>query len=553
MAMPSRSRPGDLSPRRAPASNPGKATSEEIEAAVGDLEQAILAADPGDVEEIFNRLDGLPKKRASDVIAARLIENRSQVPILLLELLPLVGGSNAGVNALRRIARTTEASDDLRLEAKRMVGWPEDGAAARRRTFLRSLRDSDGALSRSASRAASLWPMRPGMFEETLGYLEAIEPRQRLAIVERLATDLPASGLPLLHAIVHIPDRPVQLAAIEALLARGYRVSSGALERLARTTDDDEIRAAALAAARRLGTGQSGSTATSGRPVDSWQPLPPVSEIFATIVDGSGGQSFQVARRADHGEGIFISYLTVARGGVWDYVGLDRVRPGELEDIVDQFSTVSPTIAIDLAEVRGGIALALETNEATRTPIPPGFEVWAPFAHERYPPVDDEPQTLPILDESAAPGDPSLVRASADLVDDDFFASWTFPLDQTDDAMQAVEPPKDGVLTDGQYRPLIERLADRETIAATRGWLRRQAWLYDREGADEMRDMALAVARSLGETGPAEWPDHPFLRALVDVSVYAVLTDPVAVFEDALMSGVFPANLGDLFGLDERA
>jgi hypothetical protein len=96
-------------------------------------------------------------------------------------------------------------------------------------------------------------------------------------------------------------------------------------------------------------------------------------------------------------------------------------------------------------------------------------------------------------------------------------------------AMAGSPPPKGGRLTDRQYRPLVEQLVDGPARARFRQRLRRQAWLFERDGDDLSRDLSLATAAHLAQAEPAELVKQPFLRALIDRSVGQVV--------EAMLSG----------------
>ena len=92
----------------------------------------------------------------------------------------------------------------------------------------------------------------------------------------------------------------------------------------------------------------------------------------------------------------------------------------------------------------------------------------------------------------------------------------SFPPEQTALLMIATPPPVDGKWTDRQYRPLIQGLVDPTTQARLRHILRRQAWLYQQEEAEDLRDLSLALAAHLATATPDDLVKTPFLRSLVE-------------------------------------
>jgi len=110
-------------------------------------------------------------------------------------------------------------------------------------------------------------------------------------------------------------------------------------------------------------------------------------------------------------------------------------------------------------------------------------------------------------------------------------------------AMSLADSPKGKQLTDAQYEPLLDALAEPYRRRLLRSRLRRQAWVLDRAGATRERDLVLAVSASLRSMSITDMVGHPFLRSMADLSVQ--LADPVGMGGLGTIGGM---NSADLFG-----
>jgi hypothetical protein len=80
---------------------------------------------------------------------------------------------------------------------------------------------------------------------------------------------------------------------------------------------------------------------------------------------------------------------------------------------------------------------------------------------------------------------------------------------------------KAGGMTDRQYRPILAGLMDSARRRLFRERLRRQAWLLDRCGDSDEREVALAVAASMDRE--RSFSANPFLRGMLDFSIEGVV------------------------------
>jgi hypothetical protein len=211
--------------------------------------------------------------------------------------------------------------------------------------------------------------------------------------------------------------------------------------------------------------------------------------------------------------------------GIKDAFGHHRSPAGETAELtVEAFRAGGvDLVEVDLPSARGGLAAAIATNAATGRPLPPAFELWEPFFHETYPLTPDESTTVPELDDALYASRADLVRRSAALLEHPFFESWFFNPDEIGPKLEGMALGRAGRLRQARYGSLIRQLVDAPTQERLCQRLRRQAWVLDRHGDQQERDLALATAASLGSVTAAGLAKHPFVWGMVDASVHNVV------------------------------
>ncbi|HEX2172480.1 MAG TPA: hypothetical protein VHL09_08540, partial [Dehalococcoidia bacterium] len=462
----------------------------EIEHLLDEFESQTLE---GDATAALAGLDTLYASRRSlpDIVAGRLVGGRTKLPEYELQLLAAATGAQAP-RYLRRIAADRQAPDATRLEAQRLVGWPERGAVKRRVSFLASLANPEAALLEAINRAflAYAWPAEA--LAEVLDHLVALPPDRRLAII-RTAIERRLTGTALLlKALLHVDDPAVQRTALSGLVEYRLPWSAAAVERLTTITPNDILRAEARRARDQI------LSSALGAPQADAIDLPPVDRVLLSVVDSAGGQLLLILRSQGPEvyqlTNLFLDDVT----GIRDVHGATGVAASQADDIAAVFAAQGvDLVEVDLAVARGAVQSALGVNaEAGRLP-PPAFELWEPLLHESLPPEAAEAVTVPELDDAAA-GRARPGRHRHRLVDHPFFATWLPDMDRLDAVFDEVPPPPaSGRLTERQYRPLIDAWLDPPTRELVRRRLRRQAWLLDRGGESGLRDEALAIAAGL--------------------------------------------------------
>jgi hypothetical protein len=486
------------------------ANSGAVDRLLDALDDAMLAGQTARVEALSEQLwacrDDVPL-----ALTERLRAGRARIPMLAFELLGSFAGEETPVY-LMRIAQDPAVADIVRWGARRRAGWSEEEGGPERLAFLDSLREGDLTLALAVEQALHWSPPDGEILQEATAYLAALPPARRRPVIERLlAIDSPELTW-FLNAAVHLDDPPVQRLVIEALARRRDRLAADALGRLAGTAGDAAIRREAAVAERRLRL----HVVASGELADRAAPLLALDRVLASEIDGDGGQLLVVTRLWPHvGVGLMAAVFWNDQWGIKDAWGINRLPIEQITaGLLTRIAGSMTLVEIDLASARGILAAALDVNAATGQPLPPVFEIWAPYFRDHLPSTGDEAVT-PIelsdeLDEAAMTG----LRRTGDLLDHPLFANWFFNPDDLLPLLLLTPPPSRGRLTERQYRPLIGDLVDATVRERLRGRLRRQAWLLDRRGDAAARDLALAAAAALRDR--ANLSKHPLLRAMVD-------------------------------------
>ena len=497
----------------------------EIEALLDQIDRELLTGKGTRLDALTDRLL-TGSGQVPEMLVRRIVQGRAQVPVFAFELLGILAGRKASTY-LKRISEDEIAPDIVRFGARRRLGWSEKGEAKRRLAFLETLKDGHGTLVQAIDQATGMWPPDAEILEEVLPYLQALPAEPRRGIMERAVAEFGIRAALLLQAALHIDDPASQRQALGELVKLRASGAVGAIGRLQKTARDPAVRNEAAAALQRLRI-----RAVDREPAQS-QPLPPVQRVLMSEVDGDGGQVILVVRRWGEGAYMLADIFHNDHWGIKAAFGATRAVDDQVEGIVTGLQEEGVSLVeANLAAARGALSEAAKVNASSGQPIPPALELWELLLHDVYPPPEDEPAVVPELDDSPYAGREDLLRSSAQLADHDFFAHWAFDQMRTLEAIAKAPPPSRGRLSDRQYRPLIQSLMDPQTCAQLRHRLRCQAWLLERSGDMEARNLALAIAADLATSNSAALAKQPFLRTLVEISLERVLADMADVIGD---------------------
>ncbi len=450
-------------------------------------------------------------KKGREAILRRILENRSENPGVSLILLNIIAGDNASEYMLR-VANGKMVDDKLRFIARMLAPWSMGTADQERAVFLNSLKDPVGTLvSGVASAFTQPFPILRTL-DSVVHFLCVMDSEPRNAVLSRVSQSQPEGAPWLLRAALHMGDAETQRLALKELMRLGSFASVPAIQRLAATTGQPEMRQEATEAAARL-AGLASTTLETGRLV-----MLPVDRDFLSEAGVRGEQTGMVIRGPD-AEGEYVLMELVMD----DLEGIDREILGETGATEEQISAILDVhteapidlVDVDVADVRGRVAAALSTHAGRSIPIPPAFEIWEPLLHDSFPPAAAEPVEKPELPDAGYVFRHDLVEASADLLAHDYFANWLLDSPAIADLLAEVPPPQDGILRDAEFRRFIPGVMTDEKRAQLRTALRRQAYLLDQGGDEAERDTALAVAAELGRGDMESLIKLPFLQALV--------------------------------------
>lgn len=474
------------------------------------LDTAMLAGQTARVEALSEQLWAF-RDHVPLVLTERLRAGRARIPMLAFELLGSFAGE-ATPHYLMQIAQDPAVADIVRWGARRRAGWPDGETGPERLAFLASLREGDQTLALAVEQALHWMPPDGEILQEALAYLTALPPERRRPVIERIrAIDGPELTW-FLNAAAHLDDPPVQRLVIEALTRRRDRLGADALGRLARTAGDAAVRHEAAVAERRLRL----HVIAPADPADHAAPLLTLDRVLASEIDGDGGQLLVVTRCWPHvGVGLMAAVFWNDQWGIKDAWGISRLPMEQLSTgLLARIAESMTLVEIDLASARGVLAAAVSVNAATGRPLPAVFEIWAPYFRDSLFPNSDEEVALIELSDDLDTAAMTRLRRTGALLAHPLFANWFFHPDDLLPLLLLTPPPSRGRLTERQYRPLIGELVDATVRERLRGRLRRQAWLLDRLGHTDERDLALTAAAGLRDR--ANLSKHPLLRAMVD-------------------------------------
>jgi len=465
----------------------------------------------------------------------RLESGPVRVPGLYFDVLSGLGGARAQV-LMRRVAGNRDVPDLLRMEARRRAGWPERTEQRARSAFLRTLRDPAAALGSLVTMGCGL-PVPDGeAFGEALGYLLAMTTDERTVLVARLAGDSGPAVSWLLRALLAAPDAPTRRLALEELLDMRDRGATAAIDRLARWTPDEETRAAAGVALLRLSLravtpAQDGSaTARPALRPPSPQPMPrgvrparrglpsqaapepllPFERAVVTAIDGNGGQAVTLIRAWDAELRLVVQVFLRDEVGMLDAYGMMRIPREQTDEMLRLFGDRDcPLVGVSLQEAREVVLWAAERSLAAGRQPPAAFALWEPYFFDDLCPVAP----------AAAPAAPCLAGEAAippgervaDLLASPFCDSWHFSAEDLAPALAAITD--DGPAGRTRYAALLQHLCPPAVRLLLAFRLRRQAWLLDRSGREDLRDAAIGSAVGL-ERDP-DLVDLPILRGML--------------------------------------
>jgi hypothetical protein len=424
---------------------------------------------------------------------------------------------------LRRLARARKASDAVRFEAQRILGFEPKREDQHRRGFLASLEDAPGTLADICYAVGVTWPDRLFLGEEVLKFMFVMKPEQQVATLRRIVERAGYLAIPVLHGCLHLDEESVALEAVTALADFRFAGSRGPLERSARVSEHEGVRAAATAVLQAIAFDRQ----QIERPDDQSPPFPPKAmtgpdRCVVSAVMASGEQTVSFIRQMGELDQAVYSgagFVTDDVNGIADSFVFPVDTMEAMDEEIDAVTGMEiMRLDVEAAVMRGTIALAINALERTGQPLAPPFELLEPLIHDSYPPQPDEAIVEPILDDAPYAGRDDLVNQSDSLFDSDWFIDWS--LDPISVLLIAHERhfPEPDTWTEEQYRQLIDAMSAPELIQMLRLRLRQQAYLLALSDEDILRDITLAVSASLGSATHEALLTHPFLTQMAELA-----------------------------------
>lgn len=510
-----------------PAEDP--AATAQVERALTALEELVLSGRAADIPR-WTAVLWHHRAETERVLLRRLASGTVRVPALFLEVLAGLGGARAQT-LLRQVATSPEVPDLLRLEARRRAGWTDRSGPRARANYLRTLRDVGGALRAYAAMASGTPAPDGEIAGEILGYLLAMSGEQRLALTARIAGEQGPGVSWLLRALLAAPDAVTRELAVSELLELRDRGAVPALQRLSCSPAPTSVRAAAEVAFRRLSLRSlGGSQPAAGRArgnrrrgTQAVPEAPAFERALVSPVDGMGTQSVSIIRSWDADARFVAQFSLGDEGGIESAGGVMRVPREQAHKVLRRIGERGcPLAAVSLEEARGAVLWAVERALAEGRLPPPAFALWEPYLYDDLcPKATSAPSSGLVL---AGGADAPAGEATPDLLSTPFFASWHFSLDRLALALRDLPEPVDGPAA--RYTAVLAAVCPPEAQALWVQRLRRQAWVLERCGRQDLRDAALGCAARLEHAVPGDLADLPLLRGMLARGL-AALRNPV--------------------------
>ena len=439
------------------------------------------------------------------------MQGKVKFPELTFRFLIGFTGENS-IAYLQRMVEHREAPDVVRLEAHRFLGWPQEGEIEARRAFLDTLQDPHRGLLEFLSQAAAGLTPDEEVTEESIGYVLALLPLDRLALVEEVAARFGGEASLFFRALLHTPITETRHPALSWLVSQGDRGALRAMRRLSALLKEPLAQAEVVAAIRGLEI----EPAKRGGGIE---PVFPFEGAYLSVIDGDGAQVVIGVRRYVGNTVKFASVLHKDYYGIKDTWGRIVPDPREVNEVISKLASgVGKMARVPLEAVQQILMEAATVNARLGNPIPPAFEVWEHLFYDD--PRQDVPSgSYPQLDDKPFVNEQSLLEESPRLLDTIEFDSWIFG---TDEVAPYVSHGRRRI-TAARIATAIQGIVNEETRALLRSRLQRQAWILDHERMRKESKWALAASAALRPDSGVKLAEHPFLQAMVRLSLENVM------------------------------
>lgn len=290
-------------------------------------------------------------------------------------------------------------------------------------------------------------------------------------------------------------DHKLRLAAILAL-AGPDRESTKALVTWLRTRPGD---AAAWLAAALAGA------PARGRIPAELPPAWPIVRAFASFPDGAGSQGLYVVRRRPDGDLALASAVVNEWRGLADAAGQPRMTEAEERELLSTLGEGTTVVPVDAEHVGTRLADATAVSERLGLPFP--------FQYRLFRGLQPEGLGGASRPEATTWARPELLGRTGALADAPGLESWYFDPEEAPAHAPFFEAAAAGGPHDlGPWLPVLFDGAARARWAAR---LAEAAYLFDRAGDRDGRDLAATAAEALRPGSEVPLAAQPFVREVV--------------------------------------
>lgn len=472
--------------------------------------------------------------------AERLIDELRRAGPRVLE--PLFAWLRGGSEVERQAAGAllvTLADDMTAARLSRLAGEPDlpDVARAHIAAILEELGETEAA--------RAIWSQLPDPMEAATRLLEEIltasltSPTGLQMVLEMIDTLPPEGSEQLVRSLGPGDPRaqtillalldgaePTALAAARALADWQDAAVLPALAAAARRLPFPTVRQAAAEAQQQIEQRLGVETPASARPLWLWsgpENGAPVREVWASLLDGDGGQVVLVCRGPKRGPYLLSSVFHNERHGIQDADGSEALSREEYQGLVQAFAHEGiRLVRVDLAQARWLIEEAYALNLRNRRRLPLAFWAWRTLFRQ---PAETLAAEQPWVKETPALPDDWAARLldAAKLLRRPEFDSWLFEPKYIGAELNELTATSQEGLTGRAYRQRLDHLVEsaiqraftvpvRERLTRR---LRLQARMLQMAGEGELAQLALIASTSLAKGSGVAPTRNPFLRRMM--------------------------------------
>ena len=460
---------------------------------------------------------------AAPFLADRIVEGPSRERAMAAALLSQIEGPRA-VAPMWDIFRDQTAPREARYAAAAALESMGEEPGAR--AHARDVREHQAFLEDAWEAVFERAQREESFVEQFLATLEEDDEESAQAVILSLAEPRDERALLLLTPLLYVKRTSLALTAIDAIELLGGGLSN--LEEAAEGHPTPKARKRARAAYGRLVMQAPlfpDERPLLPAPVELHRGLP-LHFAGVSLVDQRGDQAVVVARRLNDEYLKVVTVLVSDTQGVKSCVGVDQMRPAELDEINDGLAGHGlPVVVSELDFCLDLIEQARATSLRKRRRLPPELEIWRRVLEG--PPGETPYAQLGLWDTPSEDDENDLAKTSGLLATPEFRQWYLDPemvwpfIDEWQAGTMADQSGPQGQHTLDTLVELAARdLIDCDFRDLLRRRLSRQADLLLKDGKGELAYLSSVAARSMDREHGVPVQHHPFVRALVMSSFF---------------------------------